>query len=464
MKGGTEVVKRVESFAASSQDRLRASLDNATDTKMVEVGSGAVETVVDLFHQCFGQQTAVVVADSNTYDVLGSQVVERFAASGRPMRDPFVFRQERLPAHYEEVEALASFLRGHQAIPIAVGSGTINDLTKLASHQTERRYMSVATAASMDGYTAFGSSITRDGFKQHFPCPAPVAVVADLDVIRKAPEGMNASGYADLLAKIVSGADWIVADAIGVDPIRDAGWSLIQPNLRQWCANPAGVRQGDLEVVAYMIEGLIMAGLAMQACKASRPAAGAEHQFSHLWDMQGHTHGKEAPSHGFKVGIGTLASASLHERLLEYEAGDWDIETFVASWPNRETLVQRARDMHSLPNLRRVAETEVDAKYIDQGKLRQRLEHLRKIWPDLKIQLKQQLIPARDLKKMLQTVGAPTEPEQIGIDRNRFHTSYHLAQTIRRRYTVLDLAFETGRFDRDVSSLFEPSGFWGSPR
>ena len=95
-------------------------------------------------------------------------------------------------------------LKNHDAIPIAVGSGTINDLTKLSSHLTGRRYMCVGTAASMDGYTAFGASITADGSKQTFNCPAPQACLADLDIICQAPIEMTASGYADLFAKITA--------------------------------------------------------------------------------------------------------------------------------------------------------------------------------------------------------------------------------------------------------------------
>ncbi|WP_284967203.1 iron-containing alcohol dehydrogenase, partial [Cutibacterium acnes] len=42
-------------------------------------------------------------------------------------------------------------------VPIAVGSGTINDLTKLAAKDVGRRYAVVGTAASMDGYTGAGA-------------------------------------------------------------------------------------------------------------------------------------------------------------------------------------------------------------------------------------------------------------------------------------------------------------------
>jgi hypothetical protein len=63
--------------------------------------------------------------------------------------------------------------------------------------------MTVGTAASMDGYTAFGAAITKDVYKQTMTCPAPRAVLADLNIMRKAPPRMTSSGYADLLGKVM---------------------------------------------------------------------------------------------------------------------------------------------------------------------------------------------------------------------------------------------------------------------
>ena len=91
--------------------------------------------------------------------------------------------------------------------------------------------MCVATAASMDGYTAFGASITAEGAKQTFSCPAPLAVLADTNIIRKAPGIMTASGYADLFAKVTAGADWILADWMGVEKIDETAWSIVQDGL-----------------------------------------------------------------------------------------------------------------------------------------------------------------------------------------------------------------------------------------
>src|SRR5205085_1285877 len=160
-------------------------------------------------------------------------------------------------------------LRQHNAIPIAVGSGTINDLTKLAAHRTGRPgFMCVATAASMDGYTAYGASITHEGSKQTFDCPAPAAVVADLKVITAAPAEMNAWGYADLIAKVTAGADWIVADFLQVEPINPLPWNIVQGRLREAVADPAGVHSCNPVALAGLVEGLMLGGFAMQAMRS----------------------------------------------------------------------------------------------------------------------------------------------------------------------------------------------------
>ena len=186
-----------------------------------------------MFRQQFGDKPALLVADTNTFAAAGRAVLSAFLHAGHACREPFIFTDPKLYAEHKYVVALEEALKGHDAIPVAVGSGTINDLTKLAAHRAGRPYMVVATAASMDGYTAFGASITYQGSKQTFSCPAPTAVVADLDVICAAPEGMNASGYADLLAKTPAGADWLVTEALGVEAIDRTAWAIVQGGLRQ---------------------------------------------------------------------------------------------------------------------------------------------------------------------------------------------------------------------------------------
>ena len=355
---------------------------------------------------------------------------------------------------------LETALQGHEATPVAVGSGTINDLTKLAAHRAGRSYLVVGTAASMDGYTAFGASITHRGSKQHLNCPAPAAVVADLDIICAAPAGMNAAGYADLLAKIPAGADWLLADVLGVEPIDRKAWNIVQGGLREALANPAGVQDGEVEALRRLTEGLMLGGFAMQYARSSRPASGAEHQFSHLWDMQHHVHKGQTPLHGFKVGIGTLAVAALYEYLLPQRLEDLDVESCCAQWPDAAASEASVRGLFRQPDLAAVALQESRAKWVDTAELRVQLESLRRVWPGLKERLRRQLIPLPELERMLRAAGATVEPEEIGISRERLRRSFQESYYLRRRFTVLDLAARCGLLEPALQHLFGPTGPW----
>jgi glycerol-1-phosphate dehydrogenase [NAD(P)+] len=346
------------------------------------------------------------------------------------------------------------------AIPLAVGSGTINDLTKLAAHRTNRRYLAVATAASMDGYTAFGASLTYQGDKQTFPCPAPLAVVADLDVIGAAPPELSAAGYADLAAKLTAGADWLLADALGVEPLHPAAWAMAQGGLREALAAPARVRQGEPGAIRRLTEGLMLSGFAMQAANSSRPASGAEHQFSHLWDMQRHTHDGKTPLHGFKVSIGSLAATALYEFVLSQPLDERKVDPWCPWWPSdaeRENMVRRLFDPGELAE---VASRESRAKAAARSVVRTQLESLRRRWPGLCRKLHQQLVPLAELKRMLQAAGAPAEPEQIGISRGRLREAFRQAYFIRRRFTILDLAFRADLLENALEHIFGSGGAW----
>lgn len=267
---------------------LKEALAAARETKALELGKGVLTKTAQVFRAQHGDREAVLVADENTFAAAGQEVLEAFRAANHPVREPFIFRDPALYGEYRFVDQLEAALSQHQAIAVAVGSGTVNDLTKLVSHHLKRPYLCVATAASMDGYTAFGASITHEGAKQTFLCPAPAAVIADLNVICAAPGLMNAWGYADLLAKVPAGADWLLADALGAEPMDAQAWAIVQGRLREVVGDPAGVFARDPEAVRRLMEGLLLGGFAMQSAQSSRPASGAEHQFSHLWDNQHH--------------------------------------------------------------------------------------------------------------------------------------------------------------------------------
>ena len=433
---------------------LEAALRLARDTRRLVIGAGSRRDVGDVFAELFGDAPCIIVADENTFPAAGRDVYDSLRQTRRTVHEPLILESEGLYAEYSHVTRIQNALAASDAIPIAVGAGSINDLTKLAAHLCGRPYMVVATAASMDGYTAFGASITHEGSKQTFDCPAPLGVVADLDVIAAAPEGLNASGYADLVAKCPAGADWILADGLGIDPIDEANWQMVQSHLRHWMSDADGIRRRDHEALRRLTTALMITGFAMQAACSSRPVSGAEHQFSHLWDMEHHKFRGATLSHGFKVGIGSLASVALYEVLLDTDVANLDVEAAANAWPDSAANEREIAELFPSAELERKAILESGLKHVDRDALRAQLQLLKQEWPRIKQRLHGQLIPHDEIKQMLHAAGCPVEPEQIGISRERLRASYRKAYHIRRRFTIFDVVRRANLWEPALDKVF----------
>lgn len=430
------------------RNRIEAALRQASTTRQVLVEPGAMGLTGEVFPALLDARTAVVVADETTFGLAGEVVTASLEASGIAVQPPVILPNvPALHADYEHVAAVRSALANAPGgtIPVAVGSGTLNDLTKRAAFEIGVPYIVVGTAASMDGYTASGASLVKSGFKQTLPCDAPVAVVADPVLLVEAPAAMTAAGYGDLIGKIPAGADWLVADALGVEPLRPDIWAMVQDPLRAAIGDPDAVRRRDVAAVEQLFLGLVMTGLAIQATGSSRPASGSEHQFSHLWEMRG-----LETSHGFKVAFGTLWSTRIYESILAREARDIDWEGAVDRWPDLEAQEREVSAHIDDPAMVAQALVEVRAKYVPKEALRERLMTLRNQWAPLRERLRAQLIPSSELRDLLQRAGCPVTPEEIGLMPDQVRESMVAARLIRRRYTVLDLVLELGIRDEIV--------------
>jgi glycerol-1-phosphate dehydrogenase [NAD(P)+] len=438
------------------------ALAAATETRLLAVEKGALGETAAVFERAFGSQAAIIVADTTTFEVAGRRVYDQLRQAGNTLAELFLF-PDTVHADFERVQELESALAASDAIPVAVGSGTVQDLTKLAAHRLGRRYMVVATAASMDGYAAFGASITHDGFKQTFACPAPLAIVADVAILAAAPPALTASGYGDLLGKVPAGADWILADALGVEPIDPAIWSIVQEPLRVALDHPDRLQAGDPAQVEQLFLGLVLSGLAMQAARSSRPASGAEHLLSHLWEMTGLRHDGCEPSHGNKVGVGTVVIASLYEHLFNLDLDQIGVEARMTAWPTPAAIEANVRAALPADTVAGRAVVESLAKHPTPEQLGGRLQLLRARWPDLRERARTQLLPTSELRQRLQAVGAPSTPAEIGLTSARLSKSLMAARQIRRRYTVLDLLAETGVLDTVANAVAASEASLGKP-
>lgn len=416
---------------------------------------GALAQVAAEFAKEFPGKKPLVFADANTWRVAGEAVWKEFGRCEKHLYDDKVYADDGY------VDETASVLRDHpDHIAVAVGSGTINDLSKRASFLNERPYMCVATAPSVDGFTSNGAAITDHGLKVTLPCPAPVLVVADPDMLAAAPMDMIAAGYGDLAAKVPAGADWIVTDTLGIEPIDGHVWNLVQPKLKWQLEEPKKLACRDSEVIARVFDGLIHTGFAMQEYFDSRPASGADHLFSHVWEMNhiGFWKGKAA-SHGFKVAIGTLSSTAIYTELLKLSRDD--LEKVIARAPH-PVFSEREQEVRKVVTLSKsVADRQVEIcaqKWLEGKELDKRREDLLAHWDALKAKVSGQLIPFDDLKARFALASCPTEPADLEISRTQWQYGMRAAQMMRKRYTVLDVVYELGLMDEMVETISNPEG------
>lgn len=436
----------------------------ATDTEALEIGIDILDRVPKVLAEQFPARRAMVVADENTWRAAGEAVQAHLRVAGVVCDEPFIFTDKHLHAEWRFVEMLDARLSATDAVAVAVGSGTINDLCKLSSYHNNRNYMCVATAASVDGYSAFGASITYKGMKQTFTCPAPRAIVADVGVMAKAPAEMTAAGYADLAAKIPAGAEWIIADFLGVEPIHDVAWHIVQDGLKEALADPEGVAALRPEAIAPFVEGLMLSGFAMQAARSSRPASCTDHLFSHLWNMRNHTYNGVTPSHGFQVSVGTLAMCAMFDEMYKTDFTALDVEACVARWKSRDELRREAEELFRGLPYAELGVTEVMAKYNERDEVREQLRMVKENWPDLKRRLQAQCYTFDEMYSYLHTVGAPTAPEHVGISRAGMRADVPFVRHIRRRFNLLDLGLRAGTLDGWVEGVFGRGGVWDAER
>ena len=444
----------------SKNPQIAAALAAATDTSAMEIGIDILDRVPQMFVEQFPAKRALIVADENTWRAAGEAVYGYLQSAGVECEEPFIFTDPHLHAEWKFIEMLDERLAKSDAIPVSVGSGTINDLCKLCSYHQSRPYMCVATAASVDGYSSFGASITYKNMKQTFTCPAPKAILADVGVMAKAPKEMTAAGYADLAAKIPAGAEWIVADFVGSEPIHDAAWHISQDGLKAALSDPEGVAALKPEAIAPFVEGLMLSGFAMQAARSSRPASCTDHLFSHLWNMRNHTYQGVTPSHGFQVSVGTLMMCAMFDQMYKSDFTQLDVDAAVAAWKSAEEVRHEAEELFAGEAFAELGVTEIMAKYDDKDEVRRQLNLVKANWPDLKAKLQAQCYTFDQMYRSLAIVGAPVKPEDVGISKAQMKSDVPFVRHIRRRYNMMDLGLRAGLLNTWVDGVFGKGGVW----
>jgi len=238
-----------------------------------------------------------VFYDEITYEVAGKAVCEILEAKGLLVRAPT----------FQEAEARSQELGGVRTV-IAVGGGTVIDVAKYASYVSKVDFVSIPTAPSHDGIVSPIASLFTEKRRKSVLARSPVAAIVDPSILASAPQDLIASGFGDILAKLVSLKDWQLGRDEREEPYCMVAESLIM-NALNLVINALSSGFDAEKRVKMLAEALINSGVAMMVVGSSRPASGSEHLISHYLDMNL----KRRLRHGIQCALGALAMAVYHE-------------------------------------------------------------------------------------------------------------------------------------------------------
>jgi glycerol-1-phosphate dehydrogenase [NAD(P)+] len=194
----------------------------------------------------------------------------------------------------------------------------------------------------------------------------------------------------------------------------------------------------------------------MVVAGSSSPASGGEHLLSHYWDMTAHWHGRQGHLHGAQVGVATLITATLYEKLQRLDPASIDLAALRRRYADWSALEPALRRLHG--PLGDAVVLEAHKKYMPLVQKEQEWEFIVQHWQSIWEQLGTILTPAARIREILLQAGAPTRASELGICRAEVRTALLHARDIRGRYTVLDFAHDLGVLDEMCDEVLADSG------
>lgn len=324
----------------------------------------------------------------------------------------------------EKVTAAAT---EHDAL-IAVGSGTINDLTKYAATQTNKPYLAVATAASMNGYSSANASLHDGRHKLSYPAKTPVAVLADTNVLAAAPKRLTRAGLGDTLCRSTVEADMILCHYLFGAPYPEALFQQMRRHEEWLIANAPTAREGDTTFTQKLMDALLDAGDAMTSFGSSAPASQGEHMIAHTLDFMYGSELRNIP-HGELIALTTLTVNRLQQKLL--------LSTPIVKRLSRgitqfELLFGKKFGQYLAEGYQK--------KVLSAEQVEEINRNLKTSWGEIKAKITSIAQAPNTIERAFVQSGLAVKPSDAGITDERYRFACTNGFMTRDRFTFLDIA------------------------
>ena len=406
-------------------------MEHNIDVEKIVIESGAVSQLEEILEEF---QNPVFICDSNTRTAAEPFLEEEF--KDYPVIE---LNPEGLQADNRGVNKVMKQLdycdRGLSSVSVdvlvAIGGGTIHDLTRYAATEYDIPFVSIPTAASVDGYAANVAALTWDGLKRTVAGVSPRWILADTDIFSAAPSRLTASGVSDFLGKYISILDWKIAHLVTGEYICEEVCDLLEKALRDVSRVLEDIRFGDKDAIEKLTYALLLSGLCMQMVESPRPVSGAEHMVSHLWDLNV-LNEKTNALHGEQVGLGLLIVTDYYKKL-GYAIRHKKVTVKSETAKGLEmSLLEHTFGKKGLLEGILTENTPNPLENIDLEELEEQLPEIEDLIDDLP--------DADDMYAKLHDAGCVHEISNLGIDKEKVELTLQSSPYVRNRLTLLRLS------------------------
>lgn len=378
----------------------------------------------------------LVVSDRNTRRVLGQRVEDALKAGGFDVKTAFFDEDEPVADGEHVMHALLACDRKARTF-IAIGGGTITDITRVVSHRTRCEFISMPTAPSVDAFASIGAPLIVNGVKISIWAHGPIAIIGDIDVLCNAPRAMIAAGFGDMIAKFTSSADFRLGALVWNEPFDKEIADRMAQTAIITAENASEIGSGSEKGIKVLLEQLIESGYVMLDFGNSRPASGTEHHYSHLWEMKLLQEGRHGILHGAKTGFATTVGAAMYEVVRNMSRSQASDKLEESTLPDRAEEIARIGKVYG-----KLADEVIATHkgFVDMNEAQyDQLKHsILAHWEGIQ-EIAASVPPPEVLTQMLKTVGGPTSIHELGLTEEEFQLADESAHYLRERFTVRKL-------------------------
>ena len=270
----------------------------------VIVGKGTLGRLPEVVKRLGLKGKALVLSDAQCYEIAGKTVSGFLEQSGLTV--DFLLVKSMTVDDLIKVEEQLKDQKPR--VLFGVGGGTIIDAAKLSSASQNIPFISIPTTVSHDGIASPLASIKGSDKPYSILAQAPMAIIADTEVIANGPWRFVISGCGDVISKFTAVKDWKLAHLEKGEYYGGYAASLALMSAKLVTEKANLIAQKENEGVRILLEALISCGVAMSIAGSSRPCSGSEHLFSHALDLINSNHA----IHGEQCGVGSILTSFLH--------------------------------------------------------------------------------------------------------------------------------------------------------